>query len=362
MENGKPGTNTKTYADKETIAGIIIDNLGYGVMVIDRDATIIYMNSEAERFFGLEHGKALGRGFVDMMEQVGYSPMDLLIHDTLSTGRVHRNIIKELDFGDRVKMAVFDTDRITDDRGNVTAAILVLKDITLQSWENHRMEQSEKMYLLGELAATIAHEIKNPMAVISGIMQLFRDKQDIDHNKIQQYAVLVLTEIERIDSLLKGYMITKIKCSNRAQVDIGSILEEYILFVRMSLNKPGVSIKLEIDDNLPQICVDVQQLKQVLLNLIQNSLNAVGEDGKISVRAFFKAKDRQLIIEVEDDGCGIPKDCVNNIFKPFYTTREGGTGLGLFLSRRLVAENDGDIWIDSREGLGTRVSIAFPVL
>jgi PAS domain S-box-containing protein len=341
----------------------VMDNLVYGIVVIDSNATISYMNKEAGRFFEVDCDRAKGQGLFEIMGQVGYSQKDLLIYDTLSTGKAHWNVTKELDFGGRVKRAVFDTNSITDRQGRMIAAVLVLKDITLQSRENDRIEQSEKMCLLGELAATIAHEIKNPMAVISGIMQLFRDRQDIDYYKIRQYAGLVLREVERIESLLNGYLATtRAKYSNRAPVNIGSILEEYILFIKMSLNRPGVSIKLQLDDNLPQIYVDVPQLKQVMLNLIQNSLNALGETGNILIRAYSEVKDRKLVIEVQDDGCGIPKNCVENIFKPFYTTREGGTGLGLFLSRRLIAENDGEIWIDSQEGIGTRVYIAFPAL
>lgn len=362
MENYVSSSYAQVRADNEIIAEVL-DNLGYGLMVIDNDAKVSYMNKEAGIFFEVGNDKTEGLGFIEMMGQAGYSQQDLLVYNTLLTGKAYRNITRELDFGGRVKRALFDTNRITDRQGNIKGAVLVLKDITLLSHEKHIMEQSEKLCLMGELAATIAHEIRNPMAVISGMMQFFRDRQDIDHSKIRQYAVMVLREIGRIESLLEGYLITnRIKLSSRSPVHVGSIIEEYVLLVRMSINKPGVSIRVEIGDNLPQICVDVQQLKQVLLNLIQNSLNAVGENGIVSVRAYSAARDKRLIIEVEDDGCGIPKECAYNIFKPFYTTREGGTGLGLFLSRRLVIENDGDIWIDSQEGVGTIVSIAFPVL
>ncbi|MBA1335189.1 MAG: hypothetical protein HPY66_0811 [Firmicutes bacterium] len=238
---------------------------------------------------------------------------------------------------------------------------LIFKDITRRQEEEERKEQREKLLLAGELAASISHEIKNPLSVISGLLQLFKDKENIQEGAIKKYADMGLKELSRIQGLLEEYLSTVKTGSIKPEIiDVIDVIDEFIVLLRLSMGASTVSIRFNASGNVPAIKVDVSQLKQVILNLVQNAVHAVEGSGWIEIRTLYDEQADRVLIEIEDNGVGIPNDCIDKIFKPFYTTKKNGTGLGLFLCRRLVIENGGGIEVDSKPGQGSKFTVWFP--
>jgi two-component system sensor histidine kinase AtoS len=358
----------KEYIEKERISreeklkGIIMDSIDYGIISIDKENKVNYINRNAGEFFNVSFGDVKRKKFIDAIESGKRKEEDLMLYNTLVTGNSYNNVLREICINGKYKRAIFDTAQIKDSKGETAGAVLIFKDITRMKEEEERKGQWEKLLLAGELAASISHEIKNPLSVISGLMQLFRDRDDLDRQDIKRYAAMALKEMERIQNLLKDYLsMTKPGRIKPEVIQIADVLDEFISFIRLSTDTSQVSIELEIGEGLPPICVDVSQLKQIILNLVQNAVQAIEGSGKVIVRVLYDPNRERVVIEVEDNGKGIPEECLDKILKPFYTTKESGTGLGLFLCRRLIIDNGGTIEVKSKPGVGSKFIIAFPI-
>jgi signal transduction histidine kinase len=233
--------------------------------------------------------------------------------------------------------------------------------------------QQEKMAVIGTLAAGINHEICNPLGIARGQCEVFllNQREGLYNNKSKDEQ---LTEAMKImEKVMKetdrATTITK-KLSSFAKPSKGEIsydvsikneISEVMALVGHELQLEKIDVNINISPDLPYIACDRKQLEQVLFNIVRNAGQAIGEKGVININA--KAEDDKIRIDIEDTGCGIPKDKLTEIFNPFYTTKEPGkgTGLGLFIVRQLIERNKGKISVDSEVGQGTKVTLEFPV-
>lgn len=211
--------------------------------------------------------------------------------------------------------------------------------------------QADKMKSLGMVAAGMAHEIKNPLAMISGLTQVLPENLS-DPEFISRYSSIVSRQLNRInlivEDLLKFGRPSKLEIR---KTDVNEVLSKVIELVEDQLQKRGIEVSLELGD-LPAISADPEQLNQAFMNLILNAIQAMPEGGKLWVRSFVTSPGRIQVV-ITDTGVGIPKDMIPNIFDPFFTTKEGGTGMGLAITYRIIKEHKGEIEVESQEGQGT---------
>ncbi len=224
--------------------------------------------------------------------------------------------------------------------------------------------QSEKLAAFGQLGAGIAHEVKNPLAGIQGVVQLSLRKCE-EGSPFQQTLQIIEKETKRcrtiIDNLLK---FARQEAVALAPTEIGTVITDAAAIMRHQLELKNVKLEAAADENLPLVKANGNQLQQVLMNLILNAQQAMaGKDGHVQVTAHEKAPGR-VEIRVQDDGPGIPKDIQARIFEPFYTTKPAGqgTGLGLSVSFGIVRDHGGEISVESEPGSGTCFVISLPVL
>ncbi len=231
--------------------------------------------------------------------------------------------------------------------------------------------QSSKMAALGKMAAGIAHEINNPLAVIgekAGWIKDLLGMEDVSKsenfqelsdavNKIEYHVVRAKTVTHR----LLGFARRMEPLAER--VSINSVLEESIEFLKNEARYRNIEIVANYAPDLPLTTTDPTQLQQVLLNLLNNAIDAIGKDGEITINTRSIPKNNILTIEIHDNGPGIPKDLVDKIFDPFFTTKEvgKGTGLGLSISYSIIEKLGGRIMVASEEGKGTSFTIYLPV-
>ncbi|MCC3358448.1 ATP-binding protein [Bacillus sp. REN16] len=224
--------------------------------------------------------------------------------------------------------------------------------------ETHEeLRNKEKLAFVGQLATTIGHEIRNPLASLKGFTQLQREKHKEDD---LQYSIME-QEIDRIDSILNDLLVIgKPRQIQVAHSNLKEFLEYVISIIEQSEQGKSIEVELKVDDSFPPVECDEKQMKQVFLNLIKNGFESMPEGGKLTIEGS-RVADNQVSIRICDEGLGIPKDVQEKLFQPFFTTKDYGTGLGLMVSKKIIEEHHGKIEIESKEGKGTKVEILMPI-
>lgn len=252
-------------------------------------------------------------------------------------------------------------DEIGDLGRNFNHMVEQLRESRAEIERLHRtqMSRAEHLATLGELATGLAHEIRNPLAGIAGVIEII--SRDLPETSPARSVVKdVRQEIARINQIVTDLLHTarphppKVRKS-----DLNTTVEHAVMLGRQHALTTSVEIKLQKDPSLPEIEHDSDQIHQVLLNLLINALQAIDHDGKISVTV--KARGKVALVEVTDNGRGIPPEQLPHIFRPFFTTKGDGTGLGLSLARRIVEDHQGRVDVISTVGKGATFTVVLPL-
>lgn len=222
-----------------------------------------------------------------------------------------------------------------------------------------RVVRSERLATIGRMAAHVAHEIRNPLATIGGFARSIANPK-LDETRRQRNAGIIVEEVERLEEILSNVMdFTKPAQPILEERNLNDVVHNTCQFFEQQLAKAGVTLDLELADELPDLWIDPSHIRQVLLNLMQNAVSAMPEGGRLDLRT--RTRDTVVELEVTDSGVGIPAEHLPDIFDPFFTTKEQGTGLGLATSQKIIMEHGGTIEVSSEEQAGTRFVIALPI-
>ena len=261
----------------------------------------------------------------------------------------------ELDFAigkqfDIIKVPTFFAD------GSRKNLLVIGRDITEQKKANDLLLRSEKLSVVGELAAGVAHEIRNPLTSIKGFMQLAIQKGEFNPDYVQ----IMLSEIVRIESIVSEYLSLAKPNQNspKSLQSIDTLVRNVITLFESQTNLRNITIHSELDDT-SQIMCNPNEIKQVLINIFQNAIEAIGSNGDIYIYLKNVLEDGVEIIFI-DNGCGIEEERLKKIGEPFFSTKEKGTGLGLLTSNRIIEKHGGTIKIDSEVIKGTEVRVYLP--
>jgi signal transduction histidine kinase/putative methionine-R-sulfoxide reductase with GAF domain len=232
-----------------------------------------------------------------------------------------------------------------------------------------RLVQSEKLMALGEMAAKIAHEIKNPLTVIGGFARRIARPSPPgahpDPNSGARSAQIILKEVQRLERIVQQtlYFSREVVPALRS-VDLNSEVRDVLGTFREELEEARIATAVDLSPEIPVIAVDPDQLRQVLWNLVSNAVQAMEGGGALTVttRPALPSEGNGVVVQVSDTGGGIPHDVVHNIFNPFFTTKSKGTGLGLPIVHAIVEKHGGTIHLDNREGQGVTFSLFLPVV
>lgn len=233
----------------------------------------------------------------------------------------------------------------------------IAKDLTNQKLTEQKLIKSEKLSAVGQLSASIAHEIRNPLTALKGFLQLM--SSSIGYIE-KSYLEIMSKEIERIENITgELLLLAKPQAQDFKLEDIQLIFEDVTTLLGSQALMNKVEIKV-ISENLPLVQCIGNQLKQVFINLIKNSIESMPSGGEITVQLKSK-NEHSVFIQITDQGCGIPEKLLENIGIPFYTTKQKGTGLGMMTSFKIIETHNGTIDISSEVGKGTTVSIYLPI-
>ncbi|WP_416729957.1 PAS domain S-box protein [Fictibacillus sp. JL2B1089] len=245
---------------------------------------------------------------------------------------------------------------IANDSDQPDSFVVVARDLTERKKTEEMLRKSDKLSVLGQLAAGVAHEIRNPLTSIRGFLQLLQSRA----SENEDYYEIMLSEIDRINSIVGEFMLlAKPQAMNFVQTDLRQLLRHVISILDTQAILTNVQIYFESEPDLPEIwCVD-NQIKQVFVNMLKNAIEAMPTGG--SVHIHLKQEGGYVIASFIDHGCGISEERLPTLGEPFYTTKEKGTGLGLMICYKIVENHHGKILINSKIDEGTTFSILLPI-
>jgi signal transduction histidine kinase len=249
----------------------------------------------------------------------------------------------------------FNTALLTDRQGATLGVILSFSDLTEVKRLQGQVELNERLTALGEMSAGIAHELRNPMAVIAGYLNLLAKKQDAATQAVIRDVQAEIAGMDRIISDLLAF--ARPTALNRNPVGVKELLESCLDGVLQARGGRS-AIRTVLTADPAMVSVDEGLMRQALINILQNAVEAMPDGGSLTITA---KRGRQLSIAVQDTGPGIPRENVGKIFLPFFTTREQGVGMGLALAHKVVTAHGGRIDVKSREGDGTVFTIVLPL-
>ena len=336
----------------------VLNSMNSGLLVLNQESTIAAFNKKAEEIFGLQAERVLGTSLHDLLP-VAENERQQALHEMLAQGRPVRDIERTVKRGDRNLTLRVSGNPICNDTGQAVGYILILDDLTELLTMREAVLRNEKFALIGQFAAGIAHEIRNPLTTVFGFLQLYA-AGDVQHTSFLELTkTLLIPEVARANSILSDFlMVSKPQAPQRSRVDTGTFLIDVVRLVESEANLRGVILQAEIPVNLPTLMLDVQQMKQVFLNLCKNAFDVTPPGGRLILRV--RVEEGEVRIYVMDQGPGIVAKDLSRIFEPFYTTKEHGTGLGLPISHRIVEGHGGTIKVRSFQGVGTTFIICLP--
>jgi PAS domain S-box-containing protein len=322
-----------------------------GVITFDRNGLAASMNRAAEEILGLERGSGLGRTCEEIF---GNGATCRMVRETLEKNVLSRRMEAELPKqGERIWLG-FNTALLKDRQGKSLGVILSFSDLTEVKRLQEQIELKERLTALGEMSAGIAHELRNPMAVIAGYLSLLAKRQDDAGKAVIRDIQAEIVGMNRIISDLLTF--ARPTSLNRMVVNMRHLLESCIETV-LQARSGGPSLSTVLDISNVTASVDEVLMRQALGNLIQNAVEAMPEGGILTVTM---QADRNLTIIIADTGPGIPAEHLKKVFLPFFTTKDKGVGMGLALTHKVVTAHGGRVDIESAVNAGTRFKVIMP--
>jgi PAS domain S-box-containing protein len=344
---------------------LIIENVGHPIVVCDASGKFLLFNRRAELLFQENESFTPRAAAAVRTNAVKFTSFISGLASGSETGRQAEIELIDPELGRTLPMEITSRE-VLDMTGQVTAVVSVLHDLTeIRELERRRVEQqlfeSEKLAAVGRLAASIAHEVNNPLEAIKNALYLLQSGSEGDKNA--RFLQIARKETERVSHIIRQMLGFARSSGEVDWVDVNQVLEETLVLLEKKLKQSHIDLEVKFDQFLPPIRARADQLRQVFLNLIINAQQAIQGEGRISIATsrYEQALQPSIYIEVSDTGVGIAEDDLTRIFEPFFSTGKKGTGLGLWVTQDIVRQHGGRIEVNSETGKGTTFLIILQV-
>jgi two-component system sensor histidine kinase PilS (NtrC family) len=349
-------TERKVLEDLRAFQDVILRSVGTGLVVLDTSHHVTALNHAAERITGRPAERAIGNSAAALFgEDLGLSDIETaLASDTAQPPR-HEMSLRRPDASVVPVRVTFSALRAGD--GRCLGLIAVCEDLSRLREMEARMRQADRLAAVGRMAANIAHEIRNPLASLTGAIEALTSRGGTDEER-ERLGQIVTGESERLNRIIKDFLAYARPAPLQvASVDVVDVLDNVLVLLEHRTLPSGLKIVREFPPALPWR-LDSHQLRQAVWNLCLNSVEAMPEGGEL--RVGLGHHDDTLAVTVTDTGSGIAPDDLPHVFEPFYSTKSEGSGLGLALVHRIVREHGGDVDVRSRPACGTAFTLTFP--
>lgn len=351
---------TEGYRHLHEFNNRILKSVSLGVYTVDRDIVITSWNSRMGEMSGVPAEQAIGSRLQDLFPNLSKEGVIERINQVLQSGTKSklRLLHRQLDGTNR-----FQKRRLTPlkDGDETTGVVIIVEDITEFKRLLDQTIQSEKLAEIGRLTAGIAHEINNPLAMVAYATELLKREKPLSNFQDEMLEKIEM-EVDRLKTLTGGLLsFSSDRESQNRLVNLNDLISEVIKLLRFELQRKSVQLETVFAD-IPVISADPNKLKQVVINLVMNAVHAMQGQGRIVLRTSL-LRSGMLELLVEDDGPGIDPELQEQIFTPFFTTKDEGegTGLGLYICRNIINGHGGSIELESHVGAGTIFRVRLPV-
>lgn len=336
----------------------ILENIpNAAIQSFDCEGNILYWNTTSERIFELKKEEVLGKNFADLQK---YTVSDHNLKQIIETVRYLKKPLGPEEMVVKTKsgklITCYNTIFPIEFSDGKKEFISMDVDITQQKQLEQKLINIDKLNLMGQMAANIAHEIRNPMTTIRGLLQVFSVKEEFKSHK--SYLELMVSEIDKADAIISEFLyMAKDKVMELEYHNLNSIISKLAPLLRANLVAHNLSLRLELGE-ISEVLLDEKEIKQLILNLAENAMEAMAEGSYITIKTY--EENSQVVLVVEDIGKGIPKEIIEKIGTPFFTTKENRAGLGLSVCQSIVERHRAKLSFDSNSE-GTSVYISFKV-
>lgn len=350
----------------------ILDALPVSLYVVDRDYKIVTWNRHREiGVQGIPREYAIGGDVFRVLAKYPQGRLRQEFERAFRTGKIERIEQQTVaDDGSTLHWMVSKVPMKNEETGEVTHVITVGEDVTMRVEAIHAINRAEKLAAVGRLAAGVVHEINNPLATIAACAEALEQRIDegdfecsTSAEDLTEYLGLIKSEAFRCKSITTGLLdFSRSRAGERIAMDVGDIVRSAANLIRHQKRGDGITIDVAISDDLPPVSADGGQLQQAVIALATNAIDSMPDGGVLSFRTSFQGN--RVLIEVQDQGVGIPPENLSKIFEPFFTTKETGkgTGLGLSVCYGIISDHGGRVTVRSNVGKGTTFSISLPAL
>ena len=338
----------------------ILKHLNSGLFTINRDGKIIYFNRAAEEILGYYESEAKGKDIRELFSSRMPQLVDILLDVLNSQKQSPRNEIEITNReGQRIPLGM-STSLLLDTNRSIRGVIAIFQDLTDTKKLEEKIRAADKLAAVGELSAAIAHEIRNPLAAISGSVEVLKSEIDVTGAN-RRLLDLILIESNRLNNILSDFLLyARSKRVVFTRVELCHLISEVIDVVKHHpAHAENVSLRMTTTESVVYIYGDEDQIKQILMNLIINAFEALDQKpGEVTI-SLDSSRNNEVTICIADDGPGMDRETVAKIFDPFYSTKKYGTGLGLSIVQRLARNLDLDLSCESEPGRGTSFILKF---
>ncbi len=334
-----------------------------GILFIDNELRLKNLNREAEKICGINRAKAVGRRVEEVFRHHGEKFLKVFYLDEYED---LNTINLKLKVQDQYIYAHIDTLRLRGAGGEPNGLIVIIQDLSAVRAAIKQIQITQMLMSLGELAAGVAHHVRTPLTTISGYLQVMLGRLEDDRYTVGRDVLeMMLDEVSCINKVVKELvMFAKPPVNKEVNIDINRTIEEALLLTFKQLGGEKIAIDKQLAANLPALTVDSNLIKQAVVNIMQNAIEAMPNEGVLSVKSWINSELNMLVIAIGDTGSGVAPEILPRVFEPFYTTKLEHMGLGLPVAHRIISEHGGFININavSSAGTGAHIHIYLPIV
>ena len=340
----------------------ILDNIRSGLITIDKKGVINRVNPSCCNILNMEPGDLLGRP-IDQVLQGGLEELaDIIAPVAQGAEPVSRGEVMVKRLGREIPLGL-NVNHMTTSKGAIVGAIAIFADLTREKELTARVREADRLAAVGELAASIAHEIRNPLASLRGSVEMLQDELELEDYQEQLFA-LVLKESGRVNTIINDFLsYSRMRPARIKRFNATDFMDEFQLQMRQHINIKGGQVALHTDvyPEDQTITADPEQLTQLTLNLGINACEAMNYEGRLDIRLNMVDQGQTIELVVTDNGPGIEEDIREQLFSPFKTTKENGTGLGLSAVARIASSHGGIARAEDAPGGGSTFRVRWPL-
>lgn len=331
-----------------------------GIIYFDSSFQIIDLNREAENICSIQRSQVVGLRGDQALKHLGEKFVEIFHKDHYEDYSASIQIKNSAGF----RYMYVDTLKIHNLVGEFIGFVLIIQDVTALQAALKQIQTTRMLISLGELAAGVAHHIRTPLTTINGYLQVMLNRLQGERYVVRRDVLeILLNETTYINQVIQELVLfAKPPIQKSSGVDVNRLLTEALLLDFRDLGGEKIQIDKHLADNLPFIYGDPNLLQQVFVNIMQNAIEAMPEEGVLSLRSWLHADLNMVVISVVDNGVGVPREIFSKVFEPFYTSKLDHMGLGLSIAHRIITEHGGFIHLSDEPGGGTKVHIYLPVV